>query len=145
MRRRPPRSTRTDTLFPYTTLFRSAAVRRVRPRARDTCCGEIVVCTARREPFVEEVAHLVSGRRLYCFGGCCRPYGFARRFVQRCCAMARTCGHHLARRDVWAPVGLGAESRGEPQTCERSPSAGHCCRRAEIGSAQCRERMVQTM
>src|SRR3546814_6968762 len=26
MRRRPPRSTRTDTLFPYTTLFRSTAV-----------------------------------------------------------------------------------------------------------------------
>src|SRR3546814_9136129 len=26
MHRRPPRSTRTDTLFPYTTLFRSAAV-----------------------------------------------------------------------------------------------------------------------
>src|SRR3546814_17588662 len=25
MRRRPPRSTRTDTLFPYTTLFRSMA------------------------------------------------------------------------------------------------------------------------
>src|SRR3546814_1299783 len=27
MRRRPPRSTRTDTLFPYTTLFRSPARR----------------------------------------------------------------------------------------------------------------------
>src|SRR3546814_18227620 len=27
MRRRPPRSTRTDTLFPYTTLFRSGADR----------------------------------------------------------------------------------------------------------------------
>src|SRR3546814_12782056 len=27
MRRRPPRSTRTDTLFPYTTLFRSWTVR----------------------------------------------------------------------------------------------------------------------
>src|SRR3546814_8151016 len=26
MRRRPPRSTRTDTLFPYTTLFRSLVV-----------------------------------------------------------------------------------------------------------------------
>src|SRR3546814_2409082 len=26
MRRRPPRSTRTDTLFPYTTLFRSAVI-----------------------------------------------------------------------------------------------------------------------
>src|SRR3546814_16615718 len=32
MRRRPPRSTRTDTLFPYTTLFRSAQHRRVDPR-----------------------------------------------------------------------------------------------------------------
>src|SRR3546814_19468094 len=28
MIRRPPRSTRTDTLFPYTTLFRSALVRK---------------------------------------------------------------------------------------------------------------------
>src|SRR3546814_19740853 len=32
MIRRPPRSTRTDTLFPYTTLFRS--VRRIWPRRR---------------------------------------------------------------------------------------------------------------
>src|SRR3546814_11575200 len=32
MIRRPPRSTRTDTLFPYTTLFRSS--RRVSPRQR---------------------------------------------------------------------------------------------------------------
>src|SRR3546814_2840378 len=30
MIRRPPRSTRTDTLFPYTTLFRSRAARRRR-------------------------------------------------------------------------------------------------------------------
>src|SRR3546814_11512256 len=29
MRRRPPRSTRTDTLFPYTTLFRSVSCRGV--------------------------------------------------------------------------------------------------------------------
>src|SRR3546814_19203778 len=29
MIRRPPRSTRTDTLFPYTTLFRSRAIRYV--------------------------------------------------------------------------------------------------------------------
>src|SRR3546814_5987921 len=31
MIRRPPRSTRTDTLFPYTTLFRSARSSRVMP------------------------------------------------------------------------------------------------------------------
>src|SRR3546814_13516928 len=34
MTRRPPRSTRTDTLFPYTTLFRSDQDRRRRPRHR---------------------------------------------------------------------------------------------------------------
>src|SRR3546814_21134372 len=32
MNRRPPKSTRTDTLFPYTTLFRSAAQARTEPR-----------------------------------------------------------------------------------------------------------------
>src|SRR3546814_19398837 len=34
MIRRPPRSTRTDTLFPYTTLFRSAGVRGASDRRR---------------------------------------------------------------------------------------------------------------
>src|SRR3546814_3953161 len=35
MRRRPPRSTRTDTLFPYTTLFRSRWVAARLPRPRN--------------------------------------------------------------------------------------------------------------
>src|SRR3546814_7237037 len=41
MIRRPPRSTRTDTLFPYTTLFRSGCSRKVcHCRPRDRCrCG----------------------------------------------------------------------------------------------------------
>src|SRR3546814_10250199 len=34
MIRRPPRSTRTDTLFPYTTLFRSSATRCARSRRK---------------------------------------------------------------------------------------------------------------
>src|SRR3546814_19929719 len=37
MIRRPPRSTRTDTLFPYTTLFRSVALRR-----SGGCCEMVV-------------------------------------------------------------------------------------------------------
>src|SRR3546814_11919978 len=40
MIRRPPRSTRTDTLFPYTTLFRSAD-RRVGDQAQTTRGGEL--------------------------------------------------------------------------------------------------------
>src|SRR3546814_5897860 len=35
MIRRPPRSTRTDTLFPYTTLFRSADTHDARPNNDD--------------------------------------------------------------------------------------------------------------
>src|SRR3546814_6733811 len=48
MIRRPPRSTRTDTLFPYTTLFRSTAVS-VRPLAisgRNLCrCSSEPKCS----------------------------------------------------------------------------------------------------
>src|SRR3546814_20980299 len=51
MIRRPPRSTRTDTLFPYTTLFRSAAFgRRVRVRPGHRHAG-----AAPRWPLVEDV------------------------------------------------------------------------------------------
>src|SRR3546814_1583799 len=39
MIRRPPRSTRTDTLFPYTTLFRSRAAARPPPATRAACRG----------------------------------------------------------------------------------------------------------
>src|SRR3546814_1890040 len=39
MIRRPPRSTRTDTLFPYTTLVRSAAAPRSRRPAAAPCAG----------------------------------------------------------------------------------------------------------
>src|SRR3546814_4699763 len=37
MKRRPPRSTRTDTLFPYTTLFRSVRRRPNSMRTRGPC------------------------------------------------------------------------------------------------------------
>src|SRR3546814_11987939 len=45
MLRRPPRSTRTDTLFPYTTLFRSAAERerRLSGGARLSVAGDAVL------------------------------------------------------------------------------------------------------
>src|SRR3546814_17725722 len=52
MIRRPPRSTRTDTLFPYTTLFRSSAPgfereRRSRPAVRATGAGRRTTPPAR--------------------------------------------------------------------------------------------------
>src|SRR3546814_7427859 len=42
MIRRPPRSTRTDTLFPYTTLFRSAACKRKRSSIFSQCAGSSI-------------------------------------------------------------------------------------------------------
>src|SRR3546814_14919419 len=39
MIRRPPRSTRTDTLFPYTTLFRSRAMTMTETTSQDSALG----------------------------------------------------------------------------------------------------------
>src|SRR3546814_3655183 len=47
MIRRPPRSTRTDTLFPYTTLFRSSAARARPAKIRKPDCGLPVSCFAK--------------------------------------------------------------------------------------------------
>src|SRR3546814_18477611 len=55
MRRRPPRSTRTDTLFPYTTLFRSGGPGDARPVDRAAgrqSAGDVARAGARMAPRV---------------------------------------------------------------------------------------------
>src|SRR3546814_4954412 len=59
MIRRPPRSTRTDTLFPYTTLFRShvpwsAQRRRQRRRGQHDHGGALLAQGVQREPIRSE-------------------------------------------------------------------------------------------
>src|SRR3546814_20133731 len=78
MIRRPPRSTRTDTLFPYTTLFRSAwlprrrsARRRSRRHAQHRCAGQArnprPICRpppwSRPKPPAHNVLRCRAGRR----------------------------------------------------------------------------------
>src|SRR3546814_13004341 len=53
MIRRPPRSTRTDTLFPYTTLFRSPVVEAVQPGLQ------------RRRGLVAEIGVVIIGARFF--------------------------------------------------------------------------------
>src|SRR3546814_14934590 len=48
MIRRPPRSTRTDTLFPYTTLFRSPRTRTWQPGRRDCLVSPRAPCRLAR-------------------------------------------------------------------------------------------------
>src|SRR3546814_9022395 len=69
MIRRPPRSTRTDTLFPYTTLFRSHgnAPERSRRRALEACSGR--VRDARELDDVVARGLLFGARLLEHFGG----------------------------------------------------------------------------
>src|SRR3546814_2382426 len=55
MIRRPPRSTRTDTLFPYTTLFRSSTI-----RSRTQCVDERHVERGIEQP---PIVSLASGGR----------------------------------------------------------------------------------
>src|SRR3546814_19647638 len=65
MRRRPPRSTRTDTLFPYTTLFRSGqplaeSAHQVMVVAPRTCLNGGQLCIAER---ADDREHAARGPR----------------------------------------------------------------------------------
>src|SRR3546814_11913450 len=62
MIRRPPRSTRTDTLFPYTTLFRSACSRDCAGRRSQAASGTVPATGAVPEPMPDgRSATLVRG------------------------------------------------------------------------------------
>src|SRR3546814_8897968 len=61
MIRRPPRSTRTDTLFPYTTLFRSV-LEGPGDEGRDDVVGLVALLLQERDP--QRVEHLLDQRQL---------------------------------------------------------------------------------
>src|SRR3546814_19793269 len=77
MIRRPPRSTRTDTLFPYTTLFRSsgrqADPRRARRHRLHPEGGRRAVQAAGQDEADEEPLRQVDHRRGGASGGLCAP------------------------------------------------------------------------
>src|SRR3546814_6054966 len=82
MRRRPPRSTRTDTLFPYTTLFRSPDQAIVGERFDDAGRDERVLVdhTLRDQPF--EMPEAVVGINSALGGVGIRPAGHAQISVE---------------------------------------------------------------
>src|SRR3546814_7534953 len=64
MIRRPPRSTRTDTLFPYTTLFRSVRRRRRGRGSRDQAAGHRALDAGRADRSEEHTSELQSLMRI---------------------------------------------------------------------------------
>src|SRR3546814_12519476 len=63
MIRRPPRSTRTDTLFPYTTLFRSSPAPQERGFTQAASQGACLARMDDQEETMERIEHRA------CFGG----------------------------------------------------------------------------
>src|SRR3546814_9747363 len=74
MIRRPPRSTRTDTLFPYTTLFRS----RLRLREAVTATGEYHMRPSGRAPDEMRVITMEPGFTIHAEGSCLVSFGNTR-------------------------------------------------------------------
>src|SRR3546814_18800274 len=121
MIRRPPRSTRTDTLFPYTTLFRSeqrayvgdvAGEEGLHPEEHEEADGEEDADEDERGQRREECRHLLAGDVPDATHGPPPSHRRRRRSAQR------------------------------PPRCRAAPSATRTGHR-QIGSASCRERGCQ--
>src|SRR3546814_17819787 len=121
MIRRPPRSTRTDTLFPYTTLFR--AVRRLIVHVHDQAEATAVFFEFRP---VKTVALV---------------------FQHAACSRSRTSG--AAQTQAYAPrAGTNDKERhsasaNADQRCPAAPARAII--ESEIGRASCRERVCQSV
>src|SRR3546814_3585584 len=119
MVRRPPRSTRTDTLFPYTTLFRSHAGEHVLVRldlaAQAVVLAQVVVVGAR---VAVEHQHLAAvGREHVAQGGDDRGVGH-QEFSPRCFASSAS----NARSDLSA---YSRQVSGAPSpSCLPEPTCG---------------------
>src|SRR3546814_21069877 len=114
MIRRPPRSTRTDTLFPYTTLFRSPAATSAEP-------GREVAARRGQLSALSRGAGAARVRLRRSDGGAGRPQS-----------------RHGAARSPEPPGVVGCRAGAA-----LSPGARRAHAVEEIGSASCRERECQ--
>src|SRR3546814_11301549 len=130
---RPPISTRTDTLFPYTTLFRSLEVDRrqaLRLGEREERIGHEVLCVARRE-IAGERAEQIELFPLGCRARSCRHGG-----------SRGTISGRLDRRRP-AAGRRGAWREGRCRGRDRTWSAWRRDRPRQDGRAACRDREWQ--
>src|SRR3546814_15685860 len=120
MKRRPPRSTRTDTLFPYTTLFRSPpqSVSELPARARSPACS----CTA-----IDAPARVADRGR-------------------RSAPLRRAVHVPVSGAGARSSTGIQGPCRllvGDRIACARVHTWLSARRLLEIGRASCRERVCQ--
>src|SRR3546814_2396446 len=116
MIRRPPRSTRTDTLFPYTTLFRShyAAL-------KDALAGTGVEVAAGADTLVEAAR---------------RPVDLVMAAIVGCAGLAPTMAAIEAGRDVALANKRSEEHTSELQSLMRISYAGFCLKKKKQTTLQ---------
>src|SRR3546814_11608804 len=105
MIRRPPRSTRTDTLFPYTTLFRAGQRAGRRARAKGVDLGEITGRRHRRDHRAVACHRETAHRGAH---GRCRADALRRTTLTR--QAVQTHAAALLHREI-VPVALGRPFR----------------------------------
>src|SRR3546814_14953176 len=125
MIRRPPRSTRTDTLFPYTTLFRS----------RRSLGQGLAVCGVDRKIFQPEPGKIADRTKILAFIAEGRGESFCLSAAARCQAVPAAqrephaiAGAHGALELDTAGTGLGHESRFRGHHLHFPASAQASCR-----------------
>src|SRR3546814_6854368 len=164
MLRRPPRSTRTDTLFPYTTLFRSIDARRhfhfqrlVATRLAGTATGLAGFADQRAAAAAflagllqhEETllyAHLpgavagLAAWRLLAVGGAVAVTAFT--FVPgRDADIFGRAEHRLLQRQLHDEAQVSAASRATPPATAAAEDVAEHITEHEIGKASCREKV----
>src|SRR3546814_16612173 len=116
MIRRPPRSTRTDTLFPYTTLFRSVVTMNKSPVVEFLQPGNGVEIALRLGQVDENVAHRREGQRPW--RETAYPLEQGQQFdAPRPAAEGKQLGQHGARGEI-------VDQRDQPLGPHRTPGLG---------------------
>src|SRR3546814_6615190 len=127
MIRRPPRSTRTDTLFPYTTLFRSLpCIEPMQPRHLSACppCGTVDACPQLQGTITNAPSQSPLHRHGRCTAAGLRHIVAARRSASLGSVDCRcTCSRRLAHKEperVRRELGKaeGRRARSEEQTSD---------------------------
>src|SRR3546814_3896124 len=116
MIRRPPDPTRTDTLFPYTTLFRSESPTLLRNGLRATTAGTVDLASVERVEVLKGPASILYGAL--------EPGGIVNYVTKQPLAETRhVLEHHAGSYDFFrtsadSPGALSEDKRSEEQTSE---------------------------
>src|SRR3546814_17746620 len=140
MIRRPPRSTRTDTLFPYTTLFRSYAAWFIRLLDGSAIGGSRQITLATGLDRRATVSNLIDMPR----------FDMARLLVRRAgfdfwslVGEQEAAAEAAGRRSFQVLIGLG--NAAGAAAVEPLRGWGYACSGLQIGRASCRDRVCQTV